>query len=80
MRLWVVISTSLFRYLCKHISFLSLLPFFFFFDTFLRFGSFFQVLGESLYITSKYLTHEAKVKYVVSRVAALEAENSKLKI
>jgi len=34
------------------------------------------VLGESLHITSKYL---AKVVSVVSRVEALEAENSKLK-
>ena len=45
----------------------------------LRSGSFFQVLGESLHITSKYLTQKAKVASVVSGVEALEAENSKLK-
>ena len=45
----------------------------------LRSGSFFQVLGESLHITSKYLTQKAKVASAVSRVEALEAENSKLK-
>ncbi|XP_030937612.1 uncharacterized protein LOC115962880 [Quercus lobata] len=38
-----------------------------------------QVLGESLHITSEYLTHEAKIASAVSRVEALEAENSKLK-
>ena len=53
--------------------------FFFFFCIVLRSGSFFQVLGESLHITSKYLTQETKVPSVVSRVEALEAENSKLK-
>ena len=53
--------------------------FFFFFCIVLRSGSFFQVLGESLHITSKYLTQEIKVPSVVSRVEALEAENSKLK-
>ena len=37
------------------------------------------MLGESLHITSKYPTKEAKVASVVSRVEALEAENSKLK-
>ena len=37
------------------------------------------MLGESHHLTSKYLTQEAKVKSVVSRVAALGAENSKLK-
>ena len=42
-------------------------------------GSNSQVLGESLHITSKYLTHEAKIASAVSRVEALEAENSKLK-
>ena len=45
----------------------------------LRSGSFFQVLGESLHITSKYLTQKAKVASAVSGVEALEAENSKLK-
>jgi len=37
------------------------------------------VLGESLHITSEYLTQEAKVASAVSKVEALEAENSKLK-
>ena len=37
------------------------------------------MLGESLHITSKYPTQEAKVAFAVSRVEALEAENSKLK-
>ena len=37
------------------------------------------MLGESLHITSEYLTQETKVASVVSRVEALEAENSKLK-
>ena len=50
-----------------------------FFCIVLRFGSFFQVLGESLHITSEYLTQETKVLSVVSRVEALEAENLKLK-
>ena len=45
----------------------------------LRSGSFFQVLGESLHITSKYLTQKAKVASAVSGVEALEVENSKLK-
>ena len=37
------------------------------------------MLGESLHITSEYLTHEAKIASAVSRVEALEAKNSKLK-
>ena len=37
------------------------------------------MLGESLHITSEYLIHEAKIASTVSRVEALEAENSKLK-
>ena len=37
------------------------------------------MLGESLHITSEYLSQEAKVAFVVSKVEALEAENSKLK-
>ena len=45
----------------------------------MKVGSYFQVLGESVHITSEYLTHEAKVTSAVSRVEALEAENSKLK-
>ena len=56
----------------------------FFFSFFFHFSEiwflfFFQVLGESLHITSEYLTQEAKVESAVSRVVALEAENSKLK-
>ena len=37
------------------------------------------MLGESLHITSEYLTLEAKVAFVMSRMEALEAKNSKLK-
>ena len=37
------------------------------------------MLGESLHITSEYLTHKAKIASAVSRVEALEVENSKLK-
>ena len=37
------------------------------------------MLGESLHITSKYLTQEAKITLVVSNVEALEAKNSTLK-
>lgn len=37
------------------------------------------MLGESLHITSEYLTQEAKITSVMSRVEALEVENSKLK-
>ena len=39
----------------------------------------FSGVGESLYITSEYLTHKAKIASAVSRVEALEVENSKLK-
>ena len=39
----------------------------------------FQVLGESLHITSEYLTQEAKVASLTSRMEALEKENSDLK-
>ena len=39
----------------------------------------FQVLGESLHITSEYFTQEAKVASLTSRMEALEKENSKLK-
>ena len=42
-------------------------------------GFTFLVLGESLHITSEYLAQEAKITSTVSRVKALEAENSKLK-
>ena len=37
------------------------------------------MLEDSLHITSKYLTQEAKVASAVSRVEALKVENSKLK-
>ena len=53
--------------------------FFFFFCIFLNVGFSFQVLGGSLHITLEYLTHETKVASTVSKVEALEAENSKLK-
>ena len=37
------------------------------------------MLGESLYITSKYLASEAKVESARSHASSVEAENSKLK-
>ena len=37
------------------------------------------MLGKSLHITSKYLTQEAKVVSLTSRMEALESENSMLK-
>ena len=37
------------------------------------------MLGESLHIASKYLTQEAKVASLTSRMEALEEENSTLK-
>ena len=37
------------------------------------------MLGESLHLTSKYLSSEAKVESARSHVMTLEAENSKLK-
>ena len=40
---------------------------------------FLQVLGESLHIASEYLTQEAKVASLASRMKVLEAENSILK-
>ena len=39
----------------------------------------FQVLGESLHITSEYFTQEAKVASLTSRMETLEKENSDLK-
>ena len=39
----------------------------------------FQVLRESLHITSEYLTQKAKVASLTSRMEALEKENSDLK-
>ena len=41
--------------------------------------AFFQVLGESLHIASKYLTQEAKVASLTSKMEALERKNSTLK-
>ena len=38
-----------------------------------------QVLGESLHITSEYLTQEAKVASLTLKMEALEAESSTLK-
>ena len=37
------------------------------------------MLGESLHIASEYLTQEAKVASLTSRIEALEGENSTLK-
>ena len=37
------------------------------------------MLGESLHITSEYLTQKAKVVSLTSRMEALEGENSTLK-
>ena len=39
----------------------------------------FQVLGKGLHITSEYLTQEVKVASVMSKMEALEEENSQLK-
>lgn len=38
-----------------------------------------KVLGESLHITSEYISQGAKVASITSRMKALEKENSKLK-
>ena len=65
------------KYLCNFGS--SPLFFILFIFFFLRLQFSFQVLGESLHITMEYLTQEAKVVSVKSRMEALEAENSKLK-
>ena len=37
------------------------------------------MLGESLHITSEYLTQEAKVASLISKMEAMEAKTSKLK-
>ena len=37
------------------------------------------MLGESLHITTEYLTKEAKVASLTSKLEAMEAETSKLK-
>ena len=56
-----------------------LVSFFFFLIVLMALIFFFQVLRESLHITSKYLTQEAKVVSLTFRMEALEAENSTLK-
>lgn len=38
-----------------------------------------QVLGETIHITTKYLTHEEKAVMAGSKVETLEAESSKLR-
>ena len=38
-----------------------------------------QVLRESLHITSEYLTQEAKVAFLTSKMEAMEGETSTLK-
>ena len=45
----------------------------------LKVGSSFQVLGEIIHITSKYLIQEAKATFAGSKVQVLEAKNSKLR-
>ena len=40
---------------------------------------FYQVLGETIHITTEYLTNEEKVVMANSNVDALDAENSKLR-
>ena len=45
----------------------------------MRVGAYFQVLGETIHITSEYLSNEAKATSAGSQVVALEAENSKLR-
>ena len=37
------------------------------------------MLGESLHITSEYLTQEAKVAFLMSKMEAMEVETSTLK-
>ena len=45
----------------------------------LKVGSSFQVLGETIHITSEHLSNEAKATSVGSQVVTLEAENLKLR-
>ncbi|KAL0003149.1 hypothetical protein SO802_016930 [Lithocarpus litseifolius] len=52
---------------------------FLFFCIVLKVGSSFQVLGETIHITSEYLSQEAKATSAGSKVEVLEAENSKLR-
>ena len=53
--------------------------FFFFFNKFVSFLFFIQVLGESLHITLEYLASEPKVESTRSHASSMEAENSKLR-
>ena len=52
---------------------------FLFFCMGLKVGSSFQVLGETIHITSEYLSQEAKATSARSKVQVLQAENSKLR-
>ena len=52
---------------------------FLFFCMSLKVGSSFQVLRETIHITSEYLSQEAKATSAGSKVQVLEAENSKLR-
>ena len=45
----------------------------------LKARSSFQVLGETIHITSEYLSHEAKISSAEYKVKGLEAELSKLR-
>ena len=53
--------------------------FFFFFAWVLKLDLFFQILRETIHITSEYLSQEAKTTSAKSKVEVLEAENSKLR-
>ena len=61
----------------------SSLPFvlfgFFFFFFFLKVGSSFQVLGETIHITSEYLSQEARASSSESKAKGLGVELSKLR-
>ena len=61
----------------------SSLPFVFFFFSFflffLKIGSSFQVLGETIHITSKYLSQKARASSAKSKAKGLEVELSKLR-
>ena len=50
-----------------------------FFCIVLKVWSSFQVLGETIHITSKYLSKEAKASFVKAQVKGMEVELSKLK-
>ena len=53
--------------------------FFFFFFFFLKVGSSFQVLGETIHITSEYLSQEARASSSESKAKGLGVELSKLR-